>query len=195
MAEEIDIRSVWKSSKENTATPDVPFQEGKKAKTTLYWIKFILWIEFWLSIVCVGPMVYYFTSNDQFGQAAFYGAITIIYLFYYQFLIKKINAFHYDGNVVESLKKVYGYLRFYLLHYKVVIWLSLIFGVFFGMSDPENAKGLANLSTTKQWTIFISVVLTMILLLGGIMHGLVHLIYGRKIRRLKETVRDLESQE
>ena len=60
MAEELDIRSLWNSSKEkeDPNALQINMLEKKGAKTTLYWIKIILWIEFWIS--CVGIPVYIF---------------------------------------------------------------------------------------------------------------------------------------
>lgn len=194
MAEELDIRSVWKKSKENTdlSSFQVNMLERKGTRTTLYWIKTILLIEFWSSIVFVPLLVWYLRNRgDSIGFILFYLAVTIIYLFYYQFLVKQIKNFNYDGNVLDSLKKVYGYLRFYLLHYKVVIWLSMIIGLIYGFLAEENHQNLEKIDSLKGWvlTIGFSVILTGIV--GGIMHWLVHMIYGRKIKRLKRMINDL----
>ncbi|WP_425390827.1 hypothetical protein [Ekhidna sp.] len=198
MAEEFDIQSVWKKSKEKGANDSLLINtlERKGTRTTLYWIKTILWIEFWLSIVGAPIMLWYLDDKgDSFWFTILYIVITIIYLVYYQFLIRKINEFRYDGNVVHSLKKVYGYLWFYLLHYKVVIWASMIFGLIYGFIAPENQEGLSKLETTNQWLIAIGISTFIVLVIGGIMHFLVHLIYGRKIKRLRRMVKDLENQE
>ncbi|MEM7299364.1 MAG: hypothetical protein AAF391_13990, partial [Bacteroidota bacterium] len=121
--------------------------------------------------------------------------ITLIYSFYYQFLIRQIKKFSYDGNVIQSLKKVYGYLWFYLLHYKVVIWLSLIAGGIMSFFDPQNQKVFEEINGTKEWAIVIGIISLMIGMMGGFLHFIIHLIYGRKIRRLKRMVKDLERED
>lgn len=198
MAEELDIQSLWNKGKEleNPTSLKINMIEKKGTKTTLYWIKIILWIEFSINVICIGPAVVYMNSRDDspwwIGSAIF---VTLVYMVYYQFLIRQINRFSYDGNVVESLKKVYGYLRFYLLHYKVVIWVSMIIGFISGFFVEENQEGLSEIDGVRDWTILIAVSLIMVLILGGIMHFLIHLIYGKKIKRLKNMVKDLESEE
>ena len=198
MAEELDIRSLWNRSKEkeDPNALQINAMERKGTKTTLYWIKTILWIEFWLS--CVGIPVYIFLDIEGYNTPSFKifaVSITCVYLVYYQFLIREINRFKYDRNVVKSLKKVYGYLRFYLLHYKVVIWLSLLAGTILGMLDPKNKAVLTEMDSAGDWVVLLGVLAIMIGIMGGLITLLIHLIYGRKIARLRRMVRDLEEEE
>ncbi|MEO1254046.1 MAG: hypothetical protein AAFY41_04040 [Bacteroidota bacterium] len=105
MAEELDIKSIWKKGKEleDPSSLHINMLEKKGTKTTLYWIKVILWIEFWLNII-LGPLSIHYSikRGEALGLIIFYVILTLVYLFYYQFLIRKINQFNYDGNVVNS---------------------------------------------------------------------------------------------
>ncbi|MEO9485393.1 MAG: hypothetical protein ABJG47_18180 [Ekhidna sp.] len=198
MAEEIDIRSVWNKSKakENPSSLQIDKLERKGTRTTLYWIKIILWVEFWITIVLI-PLMTYLTikRGDSIGLIIFYVLVTIVYLIYYQFLIRQIRRFSYDGNVLQSLKKVYGYLRFYLLHYKVVFWISVVMGFIYGVSDPANHADLSKIESTEQWAAVIAVWVISLSVIGGLFHLLLHLIYGRKVKRLKKMVKDLASEQ
>lgn len=198
MAEELDIRSLWNSSKEKEDPNSLQLNMLKKkgTKTTLYWIKTILWIEFWISIAAVP--IYLFANIEGYNSNSFKVfaiCITLVYLVYYQFLIREINRFSYDQEVVRNLKKVYGYLRFYILHYKVVIWLSLIAGAFLSTMEPDNQEVFSKLDSTTDWLKFIGITSLLLGIVGGIMTFLIHLIYGRKIKRLKRMVKDLEREE
>lgn len=198
MAEELDIRSIWNKGKaqEDPSSIQINMLEKKGTKTTLYWVRFILWIEVALNVIFLGPVTYYMSRQDESRWLiGTYIAVTFLYLFYYWFLIRQINRFNYDGNVVQSLKKVYGYLKFYVLHYKVVLWLSLIIGVIMGYFDAENADAMARIDTPIEWVKFILIVSIGIGIIGGILHLLVHLIYGRKIKRLRSMVKELEKEE
>jgi len=198
MAEELGIRSIWNKGKEQEDPRSLHMNmlEKRGTKTTLYWIKIILWMEFWITVVGVPLMIWYFILYPlPTGYLIGYTAITLIYLFYYQFLIKQINGFSYDGNVVHSLKKVYGYLRFYLLHYKVVIWFSLIAGFIYGLMNPEDPEALGKIQSTRDWIVVIAVSWVFLGILGGLLHLIIHLIYGRKIKRLRIMVKDLEREE
>ena len=198
MAEELDIRSIWNNSKEREDPQALEINpvELKGTKTTLYWIKTILWIEFWIS--CVGIPIYLLVDiegYDSLSFKVFAVILTCIYLVSYQFLIREINRFQYDRNVVKSLRKVYGYLRFYLLHYKVVIWVSLVAGTILGMFEPDNKETLTTIQTTGEWAILVGVLVVLVGIVGGLFTLVIHLIYGRKIGRLKRMVKDLENEE
>ncbi|WP_420575610.1 hypothetical protein [Ekhidna sp.] len=198
MAEEFDIRSVWKKGKEkeDPSSLHITTLEKKGTKTTLYWIKTILWIEFWLSIIVLPPMVLFsFKQGDSYWLIGAYVLLTLIYLVYYQFLIRQIKRFNYDKNVLESLKKVYGYLRFFLLHYKVIFWISLITGFIYGLMDPANAEGLAKIETVRQLAITIIVWIILVALVGSLFHLILFLIYGKKVSRLRKMVKELESEQ
>lgn len=198
MAEELDIRSIWNKGKEkeDPASLSINMMEKKGTKTTLYWIKIVLWIEFWLSIFISPFMIIFFVTNDNpVGFPIAYAVIIILYLFYYQFLIRQINRFSYDGNVIESLTQVYGYLRFYLIHYKVAIWVSVILGIIYAIYAPQNEETMKVIETTDQWLTFLVISLLTSSIIGGILHFLIHLIYGRKIKRLKRTVKELQKEE
>ena len=198
MAEELDIRSIWQKSKafEQPASVDIDRLEKTKTKTTLYWIKFILRIEFWLNIV-VFPFYIHYTYNvrNDTTFTIIYAGIALVYAFYYLFLIKQIKGFSYDGDVVQSLRKVYGYLNFYLLHYKVVIWLSLVVGLIIGYNDDKKSGEISADLTQQEWLIMIGTTIIFALVIGAILHFLIHLIYGRKIKRLKQIVNSLEKDE
>ncbi len=198
MAEDLDIKSVWNrtKAKEDPSSLQIDKLERKGAKTTLYWIKIILWIEFTLTLVSMPFLVVFTTSRgDSTGFITFYIVLTVIYLFYYQFLIYQIRKFSYDGNVLQNLKRLYGHLRFYILHYYVVFWISLVVGFIYGILDPVNAEALSMIQTTKQWVIVIAIWTLLLAIVGGVFHLLIYLIYGRKIKRIRKMVKDLESEQ
>lgn len=198
MAEELDIRSIWNKgkAKEDPASLHINMMEKRGTKTTLYWIKTILWIEFWVSIVLLPIVVIYFSEGDSPDWFTItYCTILLVYLIYYQFLIRQISKFSYDRNVVESLRKVYGYLRFYLIHYKIAIWLSVVAGIIYGLYAPENEEAMKAIQTTTQWLIVIGFTTIAASVIGAFLHFFIHLIYGRKIKRLRNMVKELEKEE
>ena len=120
------------------------------------------------------------------------------YLFYYQFLIRKINQFDYTQNVRSGLKKVYGYLNFFFLHYKVMIWFSLLLGSVYSIVIGIRQNDIPPEAVEqggKFWLIVAGLVLLMVGIVGLIFNFLINLIYGRKIKRLKGIVKELEQEE
>ncbi|GAB4239454.1 MAG: hypothetical protein Tsb0034_15480 [Ekhidna sp.] len=198
MAEELDIRSIWNKSKSREPQAVLPedLLERKGTKNTLYWIKTILTIEFWLCIVMM-PATYFYASHrgDETWMIVTYEIICLLYLVYYQFLIRAIKRFNYDGNVVQSLKKIYRYLRIFLLHYKIVIWLSIIIGLLYGYYAPETQEAVKTSHSPSDTIFLIAFLIIFMSMIGGAMQLLVHLIYGKKIKRLKRMVMEFEREE
>ena len=198
---ELDIKDIWAKGKlGRSAEMDVNVDEvvGKRSRDVLYWVKFILWIEFGLNVVSLpffawGAISEDSTQLDRYVYSIGVGLV-IIYLFYYQFLINSINRFDYSGDVKGSLTKIYRYLKFYILHYKVVVWglvpVSSAFG--FAMSLMEVAEQDDNfrLYNTAFW-ISVGILVLFTFLFSLLLNFLVNLIYGRKIKRLRSMVNQL----
>lgn len=199
---ELDIKDIWargKDSQSSQITINVDDVIGKKSKNVLYWVKFILWIEFWLSVASFPLIIWSTLQEEVYGLKVLNVsvlAIMFLYLFYYQFLIRKISKFDYTDDVYSSLTRIYGYLKFYLLHYRVIVWLimplSFFFSIYIAFTEtPGHQQSLP--AGSEQFWIFIGICLVICLIIMLIMHFLVNLIYGRKIKKLRNMIRELGS--
>lgn len=186
---ELDIKDIWKKgarSLENAEELDVDKVIGKKSKTVLAKIHFILSIEFWLNNILMPFILYFQIMERNWGKAAFVLLVFIVYLLYYLFLMRQTKQFDYSRNVKESLSKVYGYLRFYLLHYKVVMFLSVFYGGGVGYYEAMTEAGPVNFGKEELWPI---IMLTAALVLVYLLFRfLINLIYGRKVKRLRQMI-------
>jgi len=86
-------------------------------------------------------------------------------------------------------------MKFYLLHYKVVFWVSLMLGFVYGMMDPSNQDAFKEVQSPKQWATMIAIWIFLFGIAGGLFHLKLHLIYGKKVRRLRVKIEDLETEE
>ncbi|MEQ8473829.1 MAG: hypothetical protein RIC35_21715 [Marinoscillum sp.] len=192
MADDLDIIGLWEKGKK--LNPDIEIDINKtiesRSKGTLFWIKVILNIEFWINVICLPLFIYFLIIQNKDYLWGFSAVIvTIIYLFYYQFLIKQITRFNYTEDVRTSLKKLYGYLRFFVLHYKVVIWISLLIGLIKGfIDDVPKSVTPEQMAEPFFWPLIIGVSAVFASIVGLIMTLLINLIYGRKIKRLKKLI-------
>ncbi len=197
---EVDIIALWNKGKGNTSlSHELNLEEisRKQSKTPLYWIKIILWIEFWINLISL-PSVYFLIEIDPLLYGVIMPIIIVIYLVYYQFLIREINQFDYAEDVRTGLRKLYGYLNFFFLHYKVVIWVSLILGFVYGLTlgmDKSTLPPEAQEAPAVFWISTIGVGLLFATIIGLLLTWLINLIYGRKIKRLKGIVKELEKEE
>lgn len=194
MAEDIDIIALWEKGKSYDLNPDIDVDQtiSKRSKGTLFWIRVILTIEFWINVAAIPVFTYFLLIRDkQYIWGGLAVIITLVYLFYYQFLIRQIKNFSFEDDVRTSLKKLYGYLRFFVLHYKVVLWLSLVIGLIRAfIEDVPTQVPAEKLAEPNVWLIIIGVSTFFALILGLILTGLIHLLYGRKIKRLKKLVKE-----
>ena len=178
---------------------------GKKSKTVLYWVKFILWIEFSVSLITI-PFIlmdwnnaYYKHLGENYLDYATPISLAILlgYLFYFQFLIWQINRFDFAGDVKTSLNKIYNYLKFYILHYKILVWgiypISVMLGGYAGAKQAASELGEELVIGSGLFWALILVTLVIGLLFSLLMNFLVNLIYGRKIKRLKGMIDELNA--
>lgn len=191
MHEDQDLKALWQKGKSKaTLNVDLPsYEQNKSTGSILKNVRLILRIEMWINIVFFLPICYWLSIEQMHWMVtAFYTFITAVYLFYYDFLIKKTLSIDFNEDVRNSLKKIYGYLSFYLLHYKVIIWISLIGGYGYGLWMARSADPTPIEDPTKFWLVIAAVSIPFIGIAGGLFHFLIHMIYGRKIKRLKQIV-------
>ncbi len=197
---DIDIQGLWEKGKQaNRSTePEIDIDQAIKGKsrTTLYWIKIILWMEFWINVISTPIIIKMLLELESYPLLGFFLVLVAVYLIYYLFLIRLINKFNYLNDVKSSLKRLYKYLNFYLLHYKVLVWTifpgSWIYGFWVGFKEGSGGEMPEGL---KAWAILIGFLVVTIGIMILISTWLINLIYGRKIKRLKGMVQELEAAE
>lgn len=189
---EVDIIELWNKGKKHSLTDEQPNIDEwitKTSKTPLYWIKVVLWVEFWLNLVSL-PIVYIFREDDPILYGIITPILIFIYLVYYQFLIQKIKAFDYTVDVKTGLRKLYGYLNFFFLHYKVVIWvllpISYAYGIYIALAENPGD------GSTMFWLKLFGIGIGLCALVCILLNTLINLIYGRKIKRLRGIFMEME---
>ncbi|MEM9327562.1 MAG: hypothetical protein AAGA85_17985 [Bacteroidota bacterium] len=195
---DIDLLKVWERGKNlghaDTISVDLERATRGQSKSTLQWISIILWIELGLNVVLT-PFIYvWFKSSGLSWHFWVFLGIVGIYLAYYIFLLRAIRRFDFAVSVRSGLKKVYRYLNFYLLHYKVVIWVlfpvSYTYGVISGLAEDGNPE-----LSPRRWMTLIGVSVLFNGLFCLLFNWLINMIYGRKIKRLRGMVMELEAVE
>lgn len=205
---ELDLKEIWKKGQASLSESkgfDLHKAIGQKSHSVLQRVKLILWIEFWVNVAFTpaAALVYFIYYSTSWG--IFAGVVFVIYFLYYLFLIRAIKRFDYSSNVKESLSKVYNYLKFYVLHYKVMIWLTFVivpwaalaYGFYIGATGapepewmvPETAPEFE--FTKQQAYMVLAAFLVVPVLVASLFHFLVGLLYERKIKKLRRMIEDL----
>lgn len=191
---EVDIIELWNKGKGvSSGEKEVNVDEliSKNSRTPLYWIKIILWIEFWINLASL-PFVYVMKEIEPVLYGTVMPIVVVVYLFYYQFLIQKIKKFDYTTNVLTGLCKLYNYLNFFFLHYKVLLWFSMTFSLVYALI--KESSNHPNEGFAEFWLPLVGLGLAGILVIGLVFNFLINLIYGRKIKRLKKIIKELEKE-
>ena len=193
---DIDLLKVWERGKsashEQTISVDLERATRGRSRSTLQWIAMILWIELGLNIV-VTPFIYvWWRKIGLTWQFWAYALVVAIYIAYYIFLILAIRRFDFSLNVREGLKRIYGYLRFYLLHYKVVIWVIFPAAFLYGIYIALEEEGFPEL-TTRRIAFLTTFTIVFNAAFSSLFNWLINTIYGKKIRRLKGMIAELEA--
>ena len=194
---EIDLSQIWSRSKEVSAHDQIDIDQAIRGRSrdTLRWIKIILIIELSLNVVLT-PIIYFWWKSQGITWQFFpFLGVVLIYIGYYLFLIKAVSSFSYAEEVKAGLNKIYRYLKIYLLHYKVVIWvfypLSYLYGLHLGLQ--ENETPLSEFSALR-WLKLIGISIAFNAAIIAFFTWLINLIYGRKIKRLKAILDSLEDE-
>ena len=204
---ELDIKDIWKKGSASLSSADdldVDQIISQKSKTVLTKIRFILKIEFWLNNILVPATAVYYFMNFGFWYGVLGVACFAIYFTYFRFLIGAIDKFDYTDDVKHGLTKVYKYLNFYLLHYKVVIWLSFvgifwgffIYGYYLGATGQTSSLIMEDapkfeFSKSQAYLVIAMVIIIPVAIASGF-HYLINLLYGRKIKKLKQIISDFD---
>lgn len=203
---ELDLKDIWNKGASATGADELDVEAviGQKSKTLLDKIKFILKIEFWLNNILTPLGAIYYFQNFGFWSGIAVLVVAIIYFSYYMFLIKAISNFDFAGDVRESLSKLYRYLKFYLLHYKVIIWVTFVgfawaalgYGFYLGYTGQASEAMLESapkIDVNKtQAYILLGVMVIIPVLFAILLHYLTNLIYGVKIKKLKLILSDFK---
>lgn len=191
---ELDIKDIWQkgSGALGAGTALAPPAENVRSRNVLYWLRVILTIEFWLNNIGTPIAIYYEFQRDSRATAIFLIVVGVVYFFYYLFLIRQIRSFDFSGNVRESLTRIYHYLKFYVLHYKVVFFASLYFGGFYGYYEAITEKG--PFVPNKDTLLPLLLVAVLLIPVYLIFHFLINLIYVRKIKKLKKIIEGLTDE-
>ncbi|TRX50895.1 hypothetical protein FNH22_24905 [Fulvivirga sp. M361] len=191
---ELDIKDIWNKSivrPERVEFPGIEHIEGARSRNVLFWLRVILTIEFCLNLVITPIAIYLEIQRGSWITVVFLIVVGVVYFLYFLFLILKLRAFDFSGDVKVSLTKIYNYLKFYLLHYKVVMFLSLYFGGFYGYYETASEKGQFIFAEHVWPLLLVTVIFVPVYLL---FHFLINLIYGRKIKKLRKILEGLKEE-
>ncbi|UII28043.1 LapA family protein [Fulvivirga maritima] len=192
----VDLKELWNNADEALLSPDFDRLESQ-SEGVLRSISKVLKIEFWINLLFSPLVIVWLAISEMWWLALLQLVFSAGYFFYYKMLINKTSGFDYSQNVLQGLKATYRYLHVFLLHYKILMWLifpvigSIAFmrGVHVGYTQ---AGGVDFWFNYKIWLVILGALLVAALV-SWLINWLVNLLYGHKIKRLKQQIKDFEN--
>lgn len=152
--------------------------------------KALFWEDIFNKATIVAVVVYFIYTKDYWFSIGLL-LLMIPVIWYYKYLIAEIEKFTYQSEVKNYLEKIYHLLRTFVIRYRVfgviIVPVSFLYGFYLGFNeDPDPEKELEPLI----------ILIALIGMLGfyGLAELYIYLVYGRKLQKLKELLRDMEGK-
>ncbi|OEK07549.1 hypothetical protein A8C32_17280 [Flavivirga aquatica] len=115
-----------------------------------------------------------------------------IYLLYKSY--KSISVTDSAKKLMESILKTRKIIKYYVLYNLIMVGLSLIIGLYYGLSNDPKISNIANLNTAKIFIISIVVIvfIAIVILLIWLFY---RLLYGLLLKRLNRNYNELKKLE
>lgn len=192
----LDIKDIWKGGnaedKKVFEKPEIDKMIRKGSDSLIHRFIKTLTFELWINFLVFTSLSVGLFFSHQWLVGGVMTLLNLVFFLYYKRLIKKLKVEKIDSTVLEYLYTIRDMVNRFILHYKIAtIALSvLIIGLVFYLEGGEfYSKYTAN---PKSFLIGLT---------GGILVAIpfslymIHLMYGKKAKKLAHMICSLEEEE
>ncbi|MEO9806234.1 MAG: hypothetical protein ABJF04_23445 [Reichenbachiella sp.] len=192
---DLDIKDIWRdgdaADAKAYAKPQIDKMISKGSHSLVHrFIRTLLW-EQWINLIILTSIVVEFFWAREWIIGSITTAVNLIFFVYYQRLKSNLKQESIDSDVLAYLYRVQDIIRRFIIHLKtasVVVLIMAVLAAYF-----LNRNGFYDeVMDTKS--LFISLLASM-LIACPIAFYLIHLMYGKKARKLKLMIESLEREE
>lgn len=183
-------KEIWQqASEELPPTPPLSIDLTKEPLGMVQKIKRVIYWENRFNQLFTIVGVLWFVLDKEYLKGLGVGLLLIPFLLYYQRLLNKLNEVDVNRNVQDYLKESYQILRTFVNHYKII---SLVLGsigavIGFGLGGHNDFLFINLIKIESILGIAISTIITVLAC-----YGVVQLMYGKKVGKLKEMIDSFE---
>lgn len=194
-----ELKDIWKMDQ-----PDVELSEekvesiiNKKSYSLLGKIIKTVRMEHLFNMILTPLMVGLLIYVDRPITATLAAFLVAPFIIYYQRLLNKLKKNHLELNVHDYLVQSYKQLKAFVRHYQlasiVLIFFSFLIGAQYGFElNSHDEQPLDYSKFLEPWAL-VTMGITLVFMLVFI-YGLIYLLYGRRIKKLRKMVEELEKE-
>lgn len=193
---DLDIKDIWKggnaADEKVYAKPEIDKMIRKGSISLVRRFIKTLRIELWINLTVLTALSIALFYSKQWVIGGGMMALNLVFFLYYKNLINKLKQEEIDSSVLEHLYAIQAIVKRFILHYKIatVVLSVLIVGAVFYLEGSEFY--LKYTSNPKAFVIGLA---------GGILVAIpfslymIHLLYGKKAKKLAHMICSLEKEE
>ena len=191
-----ELKNIWESASQPVEISDERVEKiiNKKSLNLVEKLTKAVRFEHIFNMIVSPLLVAICVWMEVYKLALILSAMLIPILLYYHFLIEKLYNHRIELNVYEYLKESYATLKRFILHYYLaaifILLISLYAGYELGETMLGNHIGVIDQKSFNEDIYYWSVVAIISIALAYLF---IYLLYGRKLRRLKKIIKELES--
>jgi len=193
--EELDLKKMWKSGERgddfNYSSQTIAriIKQGPQNIVSRF-IK-TLTIEKWANVIVLSSAAIYLLIEQFWLLFGAMNVLNLAFFFYYQMLINKLDREFIDSNVMQYLNDVHKIITRFIKHYTIAAWVIVVPVFFVTIYFQQNGFHAYNMGMqTFYWVSFGSLVLAM-----ATVYYILHLMYGKKAKRIKKMIDMLSEEE
>lgn len=192
---DLDIKDIWKggdlADQRAYAKPEIDKMIRKGSHSLIHrFVRTLIW-EQWINLLVLTSLVVDLALASEWIIGACTLFIDLLFFVYYQKLKNNLKNEQIDSHVLAYLYRVEELIRQFIRHYKiaaVVLCLLAVVAVYF-LNEHQFYDEIM-----ETQSMFIGVIVGLVAALP-ITFYLIHLMYGKKAKKLKKMIASLEKEE
>ncbi|MDW3211973.1 MAG: hypothetical protein R8N23_19030 [Reichenbachiella sp.] len=193
---DLDIKDIWKQGDAKNvkafSEPQIEEMIRKGSDSLVYRFIKTLSFELWINLVVLTSIGLGMIFSDQWTIGVGLLILDLLFYFYYRNLIDSIKKEEIDSSVLAYLYTIQKMVKRFILHYKIasIVLVPLMMGVVLYLDGDDF---YVKFSTNPES--FIIGMACGLLVAIPITFYMIHLMYGKKAKKLAHMICSLEKEE
>lgn len=193
---DLDIKDIWKQGDEANvqafSNPEIEAMLRKGSDSLVHRFIKTLTIELWVNLIVLTGIGLGMIFSDQWTVGVGLLIIDLLFYFYYRNLINSLKKEEIDSSVLAYLYTIQKMVRRFILHYKIasLVLVPIMLAIVLYLDGNDfYVKYSANPES------FVIGMACGIVIAIPFTFYMIHLMYGKKARKLAHMIRSLEKEE